>query len=59
MKSIIRAKRKNLHGKPGDISAKSNFIDTENDPSDVDNTDNLSKHYNFDSGMASFDNTDI
>ena len=54
----IKTKRKeNLHGKPGDVSAKLTFIDTESDPLDVDSTDNLNKLPNFDDDMASLDKT--
>ena len=40
-------KKNNLNGKLGDVSEKLNFRDTESDPSDVDVTNSLSKHYNF------------
>ena len=44
-----------LHGKPGDVAAKLNFVDTESDSSDRDDTDHLCTHPNFYDDVASFD----
>ena len=55
----IKLTRKKSTWKPGDVSAKLNSMDTESDPSDGDDSDNLSKHTNFDDEMASFDKTTI
>ena len=46
-------------GKPGDVSAKLSFTDTESDPSDGDDTDHLSKHINFEYFMAYSDKTTV
>ena len=52
--------RENLHGKPGDVSAKLNSNSDSNiDPSDGDVTYHLIKHYNFDYEMASFYKTTV
>ena len=52
-------KKKCLHGKPGDIPEKLNFTDTESYPSVGYDTDNLSKHTNFENDTASFDKTTV
>ena len=55
----MKIKKRYLHGKPGDVSEELNFTDTESDPSDRDDTDNLIKHPNVDDDMAYFDNTTV
>ena len=49
----------NLHGKPGDVSEKLNFTDSESDPSDGYDNHHLCKHSNFYEKMAFFDNTTV
>ena len=58
-KNIKMKKQSNIHEKPGDVSVKLNFTDTESNPSDRYDTDHLSKIPNFDNDMAPFDKTTV
>ena len=52
-------KKSNIHGKPGDVSAKLNFIDSGSDSSDDYETHHLGKNSNLGDDMASFDKTTV
>ena len=58
-KIIIKIKKEIYIQKLGNVSAKSNFTDSDNNPSYGDDTENLSNHSHFDDDMSSFDITTV
>ena len=57
---VMKSKTGTLHGKPGHISEKLYFYSYwKSYPSDIDDTEQISKHQNFHYDVDSFDSTTV